>query len=427
MTKKRAKHGEGTLVLRGHKYTARWMVDGKVYTRSTGTGDKRKAEKKLAEFVAPFRLGDEKAILEGLSAKVKGVEAEIQAYDDAQPALPLADGFEAYRRSTERPDTGAATMDVYESQYNRLANWIQRNYPSATEMRHVSKEMVDAFMADLAKTFTPNTYNKYITLFKRMWEVLAETARLTVNPWTKIKHKAEDKTATRRELTVEELGRVCSSLKGEMRLLFAVGIYTGLRLGDAATLDWSNIDLVRGIISVIPQKTARHAHGKRTLIPIHPTLAGMLAEIPPEERTGYVMPETAATYLADDTKLSRRIQKIFESCGIRTTRKEEGNTRARVEVGFHSLRHTFVSLSANAGVPLALVQAIVGHSNPAMTRHYFHESEAALQSAVAALPAIGTDAEPTQAASLPKSFLAALRKLTRDQLLVAQAEIAKRL
>ena len=39
-----------------------------------------------------------------------------------------------------------------------------------------------------------------------------------------------------------------------------------------------------------------------------------------------------------------------------------------------------------AWTPLAVVQAIVGHSNPAMTRNYFHESAEALQSAVAALP-----------------------------------------
>ena len=31
-----------------------------------------------------------------------------------------------------------------------------------------------------------------------------------------------------------------------MRLLLALGIYCGLRLGDAACLDWSNVDMVTG-------------------------------------------------------------------------------------------------------------------------------------------------------------------------------------
>ena len=58
----------------------------------------------------------------------------------------------------------------------------------------------------------------------------------------------------------------------------------------------------------------------------------------------------------------------------------------RVDVGFQSLRHTFVSISANAGVPLVIVQAIVGHSNPAMTAHYYHKDDNALRSATAAIP-----------------------------------------
>lgn len=429
--KKQARaNGEGTLELHGRTWRARWTVDGKTFTRSTGTSDKREAAKRLAEFTAPFRLGNEKATLEGLAAKVQGVSAELKAYEDARPALALAHGFEAYRKSTERPDTGAATMAMYESQYDRLAKWVAEHYPDATEMRHVSKAMADDFMAYLAQNFSANTYNKYATLFKRMWEVLAETARLTVNPWKKIAHKAEDKSATRRELTVDELRRVCESVEGEMRLLFAVGIYTGLRLGDCALLEWGSVDLTRRMIAIIPRKTARHANGRPVVIPIHASLAAMLAETPQKKRTGYVMPETARMYLDDDAKLSRRIQATFEACGIRT-RKADGDTRATVEVGFHSLRHTFVSLAANAGVPMAHVQSIVGHSSPAMTRHYFHVSENALQNAVGALPDVGgTLALPDGAnavQAVPCAFCAVLDGMTLEQMRAARAELDKRI
>ena len=68
--------------------------------------------------------------------------------------------------------------------------------------------------------------------------------------------------------------------------------------------------------------------------------------------------------------------------------KIEGRKHKAPDAGFHSLRHTFVSLSANAGVPLHIVQSIVGHESNAMTRHYFHENVAALQQAVEAIPSI---------------------------------------
>ena len=68
----------------------------------------------------------------------------------------------------------------------------------------------------------------------------------------------------------------------------------------------------------------------------------------------------------------------------------EGRSRKTVVASFHSLRHTFVSLSANAGVPLPVVQSIVGHTSTARTRHYGHANEAVLRQAVDASAAIGT-------------------------------------
>ena len=115
----------------------------------------------------------------------------------------------------------------------------------------------------------------------------------------------------------------------------------------------------------------------------------MLLEIPAANRRGYVMPQCAEMYLKQAGELSARFMRVFKSAGIETATEGQEGSRKRCLVGFHSLRHTFVSLAANAGVPLAFVQSIVGHSTVEMTRHYFHESEAALNSAVSALPDIG--------------------------------------
>ena len=62
--------------------------------------------------------------------------------------------------------------------------------------------------------------------------------------------------------------------------------------------------------------------------------------------------------------------------------------RAVVEVGFHSLRHTIVSLCKANNVPRAAIQERVGHSSPAMTALYTHAGEELRTKAVAALPAM---------------------------------------
>ena len=77
-------------------------------------------------------------------------------------------------------------------------------------------------------------------------------------------------------------------------------------------------------------------------------------------------------------------------------------------MGFHSLRHTFVSLCRAAGAPLSVVEAIVGHASPAVTRHYTHTGEAAARASVALLPSVFGDATPGPARPAPAGETAAM-------------------
>jgi integrase len=229
-------------------------------------------------------------------------------------------------------------------------------------------------------------------------------------------------------LTVEELAKVTADLTGEMRVLFALGIYTGLRLGDCVMMDWGSVDLVRRVIVTIPRKTART--GREVEIPIHPVLFAILTETPSHHHTGRVLPETAALYERDDSAVSKQIRAIFERAGIETAKSVEGYSRNVAAVGFHSLRHSFVSMMGNAGAPLALVQSIVGHSNPMMTAHYFHAKTDALSNAVKTLPALmgdTIDAEPAAPSTGNfAAFCAIWEQMTAEEHEEAQQWIAQR-
>ena len=138
----------------------------------------------------------------------------------------------------------------------------------------------------------------------------------------------------------------------------------------------------------------------------------MLVETPLEQRGEYVLPEMAALYQRRIQLVTSLIQAHFKQCGIPLYRPGTGENgkRAVIEIGFHSLRHTFVSLCRESGAPLAVVEAIVGHSNPAMTRHYTHIGEVAAGLAVAALPTvIGEVPAPVIKGDGPEAILAKLR------------------
>ena len=161
-----------------------------------------------------------------------------------------------------------------------------------------------------------------------------------------------------------------------MKGLFTIGICCGLRLGDVATLRWDEIedfvpnqqdpDFYLKEIVRVTRKTKTTVH-----IPIMEELANYLSEqyqISGNEE--YILPEAAAIYLNTKNRLNYKIHNYLHSLGIQTTRSIPGRKRKQSVKDFHSLRHCFCYYAGLRGVPLPVVQSIVGHLTSAMTRHY---------------------------------------------------------
>ena len=353
--------------------------DGKPIT------DLRQAEAERKRLTAPLRAGKRAEQLEALTAALAqaGTETE-QAIENAAPVIPLSEAWDAYLRNPDRPDTGERTLTDYAGYWRCFVNWLKKEVPSIQDLRNITPKIAASYAASLSQgKASPNTYNKHTGFLKLFFRVLGDSAGLKGNPFGKIRRKSL-KTNSRRELTIAELKEVLTKATGDLQTLLALGTFTGLRLGDCCTLQWGEIDLDRGFIRRIPNKTAKN--GKPVLVGIPAALFDVLAATPPRKRKGYVLPEYAAAYLHESAKgaytrrpeITKAIQAHFEACGIKTHKAGTGGDtkkRAVVEVGFHSLRHTYVSLHAEAGTPQAMIQANVGHSNPSMTAHYTHVNE----------------------------------------------------
>lgn len=432
MSKKRTS-GTGWLERKGTKYLARWMVDGKRFSRATGTSDRRTAERMLDEWTRPFRLKTEADRYDFFAAKAGGVKREIERLRNELPGLLVANSWEAYESAPERPDTtGEGELIAYEARWGKFVKWLAVKHPEAMEMRQITRDMAAEYLkAVIATGVGACYYNKTLRNFKRIWSVLAlneENKMPEKSPFENMATRRED-TKARRALSEEEVRKVSEAVTGEMRVLFAIGLYTGLRLGDACQLSWETVDMTNGIITVTPAKTAKKS-GAIVRIPIHPVLYAILSETDERKRIGAVMPKTDADYKKWPTKVSEGVCKIFKKCGIETQQEAEGCKRKRTLVSFHSLRHTFVSMSANAGTPLAIVRRLVGHVSEKMTQRYFHESEDAMQAAVAAIPRLlsgggimGGQEQENAPTGLVASLYAIAKRMTSEQL----SEAIKRL
>jgi integrase len=403
----------GSLITRGDNYYCFWRHNKKAFSRALRDEsgqpitNKRLAEVAKDKLMEMFAKKNQIQSLVLIQDRINNTQAEHDKMKAAQnPPLLLSKAWMAFAKSNDRHDCGKDTLAEYGAKWATFVEWIGHEYPAITTLRDVDKEAARAYMEHLkSRNVAPATFNFHLLALKYIFRVLKDEAQLTAEVWKGIKPKMVI-TQSRRDLTVNELRKVVGEAKDELKVLFAIGVYTGLRLGDCCTLRWCEVDMIRQQIRRVPNKTARRKP-KVIVIPIHPVLREILAEIPLKGRSEFVSSKTAKIYTNGSRPIiTRHIQKHFNRCGIKTTKPSESGGRAVVEVGFHSLRHTFVSMCREANAPLSVVEHLVGHSSVDMTRHYSHSSEQAATSAVALLPSINGDNSPAKPT-----------KHTRDELL----------
>ncbi|MBE6372601.1 MAG: site-specific integrase [Lentisphaerae bacterium] len=422
-----ARTTEGKLYTAGKKghYYFRFTARGKdCRVRLLGTDGKPittrpEAVKAAARILKPIQETDRAEQLRMLKNNLQDAEEAASIADKLlkNGKATISNGWTLFMSCQSRPASckrfpAAAiprhsTPGNYAGYYRQFTDWIREIHPEISLLSEVTPDIGGEYAGYLDRiTGAAGTYNKIIQFFKMFFNTLLEDEKIDCrNPFQKIRRK-EQESNSRRPLTVEQIARLIQETSGEDQLLIALGYFTGLRFGDCCTLLWREIDLLRGVIERIPRKT-RHTRKDKAestvKIGIPAFLMQLLEKTPPEARTGYLLPEIGTAYdSGKSSNLTRRILRAFDKAGIQTHKAGTGiiaatdengkpiidetgkakktGCRAIVEIGFHSLRYSYISHNAEKGTPAAIIQKNAGHASPAMTEHYTRISDqAALQ------------------------------------------------
>ncbi|NMA48113.1 MAG: site-specific integrase [Lentisphaerae bacterium] len=166
-------------------------------------------------------------------------------------------------------------------------------------------------------------------------------------------------------------GKGACASAGEFATFTRFLLYTGLRMGDAATIRVAQVDYQAETIERTMAKTSRPVR-----FPLHPDI---ISRLPREGE--YLFPAMAAQYLRDGHAITRRFARLFKSAGI------VGEAH---QYCAHALRTTFASICAEHDVPLAVIQSWLGHNCPSITRIYARiEDMRAKRAALAKFPTLG--------------------------------------
>lgn len=145
-------------------------------------------------------------------------------------------------------------------------------------------------------------------------------------------------------------------------------LYSGLRIGELMALQWSDIDFVKGILTV-----SKSCHdGKGGLVVDEPKTATSRRMIP--------LPKQLLPILK---ALKRRSVSPFvvsasgNPVSVRSYQRSFELLLKRLNIphkGFHSLRHTFATRALECGMDVKTLSEILGHKNPTVTLNRYAHS-----------------------------------------------------
>jgi len=263
--------------------------------------------------------------------------------------------------------------------------------------------------AEIASGKHPNTVRYLVKQLRIPFNAARRQGIITHNPAEAVELPAAARAgdggeAKRSAFTVEQVGALLDAAiaRGHGRPVFEAGeewygailygYFTGARLQDVANVTWNAIDLPAHTITFRAQKG-----GRLVTVPIHPELESHLLTLPaPDSGKAFVFPKLAGKGTGGRSGLSMTFSRIMARAGVvgevLHAAGKGGKGRTVRALSFHSLRHSFNSAMANAGVSQEVRMKLTGHMSADMNKGYTHHELEPLRAAVAVIPGIGKSA-----------------------------------
>ena len=157
-------------------------------------------------------------------------------------------------------------------------------------------------------------------------------------------------------LTPEQASDLLEALgTGWMRDISEFALATGMRAGEILSLEWANVNLERGLVSVLASKAKS---GCSRPVPLNPSARSVV-----ERRKGLHKQFVFARAGKQTHEIDRRVfERALKAAGIAPGFR------------FHDLRHSWASAHAQAGTPMLTLQRLGGWKTLSMLNRYAHLS-----------------------------------------------------
>lgn len=333
-------------------------ADGRQRQFSTGLEDESEA---YAVAVAAERACRKSPKVHQLRAALGRLADEFTPADEME-----LDGWLRDWMAGKRGEVKPATFDAYEKAMDDF-----RDFAGVEGIRlfgAVTPAVVRKFRDEVAARLSAVSANKKVKVLGIAFSQAVKARVMEENPCAHVPRLKEAKTR-RREFRPAELALLRGAVSGEWMGMVLLGMWTGQRLNDLATLRWTSLDLAAATIHLTAGKT-----DELVGLPLMQEAVDCLAELPAGDRPdAFVFPGIAA--MKPSTR-SGSFRSILAGIGLALPKshkaKGQNGRRKSGELCFHSLRHTATTLLKSAGVSDSIAMAIVGHKTKSVSAGYTH-------------------------------------------------------
>lgn len=274
---------------------------------------------------------------------------------------------------TTRPHTLCEAIAEHVARYDRrysrgwnrtrhaaLRRWAERLGALALDditpamLEHVRDELLSDGLA-------ASTANRYLAALSAVYQRAVRVWRWATSNPCRLLDPLREEPARAEYLTPAEANRLLLAAAPGLRPWIILALSTGARRGSLSKLDWSDVSLARGVLTLRLTK-----NGHDITLPIVAPARQVLTDL------------KGSRSRRDGMVLGTFPRRAWERA-----RRSIGRPRLR----FHDLRHTTASWLGTAGASLPQIGAILGHGSTETTMRYTHftgDHQSALLSAATA-------------------------------------------
>jgi len=336
-----------TVYLRGNKWVMDFQVLGHRVSKSTGVPrndtrrDKGRRQAERAEDAEMKRLRDELTGICESSSSMKLSDAIDKIYEERW--MSLRDGEKSYR-------TAFRIMEIIGDLY----------------LSDITNDVVASLGKELkARGNRPATINRNYACLKTILRSAArEWDAIDKVPFFRMEKETQGRI---RVITKDELKTITTAFDQwnvpEFGHLALVLVNTGMRLGEALALKYSDVDFKEGLIHVWENKS--DVPRSIWMIPLVRDILDVRKNIMNREGEERFFPMTT-------DQCQHYWKKVRSLMGL------DGDT----QFVWHALRHTCASRLVQRGADLYVVKELLGHSTIKVTERYAHLAPSNLKQAV---------------------------------------------